>query len=306
MLKQKIVSIMVFVLAVLFLTGSALPLHGGSHTFVITGYFIGQDGVQHGFIFDWGTKTWHLLDAPGSASTQPYGVNDSRVVVGYTIPNQQAFEVDKSDYNENNFVFYSWPGATTSNIMDINNNGVKCGWMNIPGGYGDGFYMDGAGIHWVQYPDTYLPGPVEGTVCCGINDFNDIAGYYITGYGPDACTGFVYSNGLYRSISFYGMETFCYDINNRGEIAGSYFDRFSGTTGGFACLLGGGMVEIQFPGSYYTKCYGINDAGLIVGVYRDENHKMRGFITNGRSRYRGIRYPGSIETVVTGISNNIL
>ena len=50
-----------------------------------------------------------------------------------------------------------------------------------------------------------------------------IVGWYITSAGPDA--GFLYTGGTLTTVAFPGaMSTYCFGVNNQGEVTGRYYD----------------------------------------------------------------------------------
>jgi uncharacterized membrane protein len=64
-------------------------------------------------------------------------------------------------------------------------------------------------------------------------------------------------------------------INNRGEIVGLY--PMSGFFHGFL-LSGGKYTTIDFPGTTFTQCTGINNMGLVTGFYVENNGSTHGFL----------------------------
>ena len=64
------------------------------------------------------------------------------------------------------------------------------------------------------------------------------------------------------------------DINDADDVVGSYFDT---KTHGFV-LSGGVLTTLDIPGSDFVRALGINDAGDIVGFYRDAADVAHGFL----------------------------
>ncbi|MDI1264899.1 MAG: Ig-like domain-containing protein [bacterium] len=86
----------------------------------------------------------------------------------------------------------------------------------------------------------------------------------------------------FQSIGPAGANAYAYDINDLGQIVGTY------DLGGFFSYgflySGGTYTTISVPDAYYTNVFGINNAGDIVGAYADNtsNHYMHGFLySNG-------------------------
>jgi len=100
--------------------------------------------------------------------------------------------------------------------------------------------------------------------------------------------------------------TFIFDINNRGQMVGGYFDPPLKIQHGFF-TDGKTFTTIDFPGSSITWLNGINDLGQMVGGYFDDaTQGWRGFLTDGTTfvvlDFPNIpgQHPG---TFLTGIDN---
>lgn len=96
-------------------------------------------------------------------------------------------------------------------------------------------------------------------------------------------------------------STTLYDINNTGEIVGTYrHPDFSGTRS--FLFSEGSFVQIHVPGSDDTHAYGINDAGEIVGTY-SLSGMQRGFLYS-EGGFFTIHDPNADWTLAHGINND--
>lgn len=197
------------------------------------------------------------------------------------------------------FTYFDYPDARTGCTYPtgINNAGT------IVGTYKDAatlinksFTMNGTTHASVDFPGA-KPG---GTYVQGINDAGTIVGNALD-------HGFTLSGGIYQY--YYNHPEYWkvmpYGINNAGSIVGQYY--LYGSWPGFS-LIGGNWTSVEFPGSarwglYYgvvAQC--INDAGMIVGWYRDADLAVHGFTLNGTT-YTSVDYLGATSTYLTGINN---
>jgi hypothetical protein len=91
---------------------------------------------------------------------------------------------------------------------------------------------------------------------------------------------FVYRKGRYTPLSAIPGATtgsIHFDINNRGEVAGSFFDAGPGDDGlpqpgsvhGFVKDRRGKVTTFDVPGAATTTGWGINNRGQVVGLYTD-------------------------------------
>jgi hypothetical protein len=97
------------------------------------------------------------------------------------------------------------------------------------------------------------------------------------------------------------------DINDRGRIAGFYSDEagnyrsfLRGRRGGFTPIVN---PRASGPSPYGsgTAVYGINDRGVMVGVYA-AGGTIHGFIRDRHGEFRTVDYPGAAETVLSEIN----
>jgi hypothetical protein len=111
---------------------------------------------------------------------------------------------------------------------------------------------------------------------------NDFAGFYSTNLVN--YQGFFYRNGVFQSLSDPSRTdgtTFILDMNTAGTLVGFSEDSQGTNTRGVLRRAGCGSIEeFNVPGALESAPVGINDAGEIVGTYRDATG-WHGFIYDG-------------------------
>jgi probable HAF family extracellular repeat protein len=80
-----------------------------------------------------------------------------------------------------------------------------------------------------------------------------------------------------RSTSPAALATTAYDINNRGQIAGTYADT-GGRIRGYLRSQNGDYTGIDAPGASLTFPFGVNNRGKVLGYYLDGNLVRHGFL----------------------------
>ena len=121
----------------------------------IVGYYIGLDGITHGYMRDSDGTLTYPIDVAGSAGTILFGNNDANWVVGrYT----DAAGVSHGLFftTPDDIVTFDYPGATYTSLNGINRQEFICG-----------YYLDAAGIFhgiWAKVnhrasskPNTNIP-----------------------------------------------------------------------------------------------------------------------------------------------------
>jgi uncharacterized membrane protein len=108
---------------------------------------------------------------------------------------------------------------------------------------------------------------------------------------------------LYATIDIPGgISTVALDINNAGDIVGSYIA--AGRTRGYVLDRNGHLHWIDFPGAVFTRPAGINARGDIVGTYRlptDPANVRHGFVLS-EGQFTTIEPPGAVFTNPLGIN----
>jgi hypothetical protein len=138
----------------------------------------------------------------------------------------------------------------------------------------------GLGTNWIWDGKNYsfytVPGAVNGAFAGGINNRDQVTGYYVDGSGLPQ--GFVKDGPNFTTIDAPGaIYTLAQGINNQGAVAGAYLDA-SGNHG-FIWLKGKFVtVDVNIPGSLGTGWYYVNDHGDLAGVYMDASQEFRAVI----------------------------
>src|SRR5689334_14821499 len=87
-----------------------------------------------------------------------------------------------------------------------------------------------------------------------------------------------------------GHNSYANALNNRGEVAGRYFDS-NGHAHGFI-YNNGAYVSITAPGAVETYADAINDKGEVAGYYRDSSDHSHGYTYNNGHLFT-INAPGA-------------
>ena len=98
------------------------------------------------------------------------------------------------------------------------------------------------------------------------------------------------------------VKSWAFSINNRGEIAGAYFDT-AGSYHGYVFHRDGGIVEpIEYPGGINTQAFGINDLDSVIGVYNDSAGNPHAFVRRD-GVYRNVDIAGGLPTLPLSIND---
>jgi YVTN family beta-propeller protein len=193
------------------------------------------------------------------------------------------------------FITIDYPGATETNVREINNNGVMVGRYLDSQQIIHGFVLQSGAFTAINFP-----GAVN-TAIWGINDNGDLVGRYDNG-GKTASHGFLLRNGVYTTIDPPNSTyTFALGINNAGQIVG-FWDDPEGKEHGF--LLNAGVYStIDFPDAVFTDVFKANDVGAMAGIYGDSSGKDHGFILQNGT-FTSVDYPDAFFTDAYGINDN--
>jgi hypothetical protein len=262
--------------------------------------------------------------------TIPTAVNDSGTIVGWFgnpvsgLPAGNGFIDLNGTYTQMSAPAFNGSTPPGMVVDGINDSGT------IVGTYTDGSqpivgFIDTNGTYsFVAIPTP--PGsnnPYYPTELTGISNNGIIVGHY-SSVGGSPIAGFVDNNGTLTTVStpWSGTGAFLTGVNNSGVVVGNGFPARTllevddNTLGGDAFVDNNGVfTQIIDPNAYSvsgpnqptpwdaTLVTGINDNGVIVGTYYDNNQDHHGFIYFNGS-YATVNYPGSTETFINGIDDN--
>ncbi len=235
------------------------------------------------------------IDVVDATSTRVTSINDRGTVGGTFI---DAAGVSHGFlYDGVKFTTLDFPGAFSTEVRGLNDRGLVVGQYvefvgGLPGFIDHGFVYDGSTFKTID-----APGDLR-THVYGVNDVGTIVGCVTQGrFGTVGCSGFSYDNGAFSFFEVPGTDDFTIPlaINDGGLIVGS------SALGGFA-YDGLSFATFNFPGGLFTEAHGVNDAGIIVGRYNDDEG-IHGFSYDGMT-FTTVDVPGAFRTVVEGVNDS--
>lgn len=250
----------------------------------IVGFYVENNGRQHGFLYDGSGYT--TLDPPRSIGSDARGISGTNIVGTYYAIEDgwHGFLYDGSSYTT-----LDPPGSLNSWAAEISGTSIVGYYRS--GGDTHGFLYDGSSYITIDPPGSQATYP------------NGISGGIIVGTYVDNDTshGFLYDGARFTTIdapnSVLGTS-----INGISgiNIIGGYYDSV-GFPHGFL-YDGASFTTLDPPGSFYSYANGISGTS-IVGTYRDSDGQ-HGFLYDGASYTTLLDPPGSQYTVPVRISDN--
>ncbi|MGA2929015.1 MAG: hypothetical protein ABSG43_24110 [Solirubrobacteraceae bacterium] len=185
--------------------------------------------------------SFHTVNFPSGASSSPpvnqlLGVNNSDIAVGFY--NDAAGASHGYTYNikRNRFHPVTIAGATSVTAAAINNRGDIAGFDSTGSGILGFLRRAGGSLTTLAYPGATL------TEALGVNDLDEVVGYYETAGSLAPMHGFTWTprNGFETVNDPKGIDTTTVNgVNDRGQLVGFYVDS-TGNTDGMLATPGGG------------------------------------------------------------------
>ena len=144
------------------------------------------------------------------------------------------------------------------------------------------------------------------TSAFGINNLGVIVGNFVTVDGN--FDGFLFKRGSFTDIAVPGASPddrgALEAVNDAGLAVGDFIDPNSGIQHMFVRQPRGeiSVLADAASGALLTEGRGINNRGIIVGVYHDAEDNRHGFILHD-GVYNRYDYPGALRTLLTGIDD---
>ena len=234
------------------------------------------------------------IDYPGASATAAYGINNAGDVVGYytgegNLNHGFLFSGGK-------FTSIDYPGARQTWARGINARG------DIVGNWGDGTRNFGFLLRQGVYTLVDCPGSIS-SWATDINSAGDIAGIHWRAVYP--AQGFMLSGGAcslseYRPESASTNMTMYFGINDAGVLVGHWGSRAAI----YAIALNKGtFTQFAHGGGNGAEALGINNAGDMVGDYRDGDLGLHGFLLKN-GRFTAVDVPGARSTTAFKINNS--
>ena len=243
----------------------------------IVGRYDDANGVTHGFLLHKGVFT--SIDVPNASFTAARAINARGDIAG------RIHDANGNDHgfllHDGHFTQIDYPGAAATVGRGINNAGDVTGNHTNSAGTESGFILHDGQFKNVRVPDS-------GSTDVWMAQDNGRVMVGDAAMRPDfGLHGYVrHGPGDFQLIDFPGTTVPCTAprwINERGDIVGlfAYINTVDDCyaeppTHGFL-LRQGEYTAIDFPGSTSTTVFGINDDGVMVGLFSDKKGHTHGF-----------------------------
>jgi hypothetical protein len=208
---------------------------------------------------------------PNSMMTQVVGINNTGITVGFYVDQNNNthgfYDVDgQSSAVQGQFNTVDFPGSIFNQLLGANDKGQASGYYSMSQ---NNSTPDTPYVYDEQgqvFQVIVIPGATGGAQATGINNSQQVSGFYIDGNGVNH--GFLLNFGQLVTLDAPGsIFTQALGLNNNGQVVGQYMDSQENTHG-FVWTAQNGFTTIDDPNGIGTTIVnGINDAGVLVGFY---------------------------------------
>lgn len=243
---------------------SVTVAEGINNAGTIVGHYNLIQGGAHAFIYSGGVCT--TIDVPNATNTEAMAINDAGTVSGFYTDTNGFFHGFLRS-SGGTLTVLDFPTITSNTLsFDINSGGTSI----TEDVNGTVFLHSGS-----TFTQVMMSHPLTTYLKLGINDaLNVIVGTVGSSQNP-GCFIDAYPSGASTPFSVPGSTlTHCFDINNAGTIAGTYF-----TADGlqFAFVRAGTTIR-TLPNLTGASANGLNDMGQVVGSFTTNSGATAAFI----------------------------
>jgi hypothetical protein len=256
-------------------TGTQAFVRGINARGDILGNYAATNGKSYDFLIRNGV--FSKIKYPDGIAARAWALNAHGDIVGF---------LDDADgrhgflFHDGNITKIDFPGADFTRAIGINNAG------DITGGYAAEGKRFGFILRDGIFRKVHIPG--EGPRV-GVLDVDDSGGVMVGEVvlkSDSSDHPFIKRQGHVQFIDPPGTNFACgfaFGINQREEVAGFFAivdnaDECNAGPPTHGYVLRDGVYDIiDFPGSQSTSVNGINDAGVVVGVFTDKGGDVHGF-----------------------------
>jgi len=237
-------------------TATETDSYGVNNSGVIAGDYVDSTSVQHGMVLA-GKKLTTVDNKNCSTAMAFYAINSTGTAVGWCNGSTGAIAFT---WTKGKFKTIAFPKATQTQATGINDKGDVAGLYFDSTSVQHGFVKKGS-----KYKSIDVTGDTS-AAAYGINNAGVACVYALNSTGYDS---FLYNGKTFKKISdpnAGSSGTVCHAPNNKGDVAGTYFDA-NGFATGFL-YHGGKYFDVKDPkASNSTRNDGINDKLEMVGRY---------------------------------------
>ncbi|HEY3135438.1 MAG TPA: hypothetical protein VGL29_05250 [Blastocatellia bacterium] len=265
--------------------------------------------VDDGFVPNpYADKAYTSIDYPGAVLTSAFGINNKGNIVGFfqdASKNSHGFFYNRVT---SSFASIDYPNpvcTTGTDARGINKRGDIIGACtdNANNFYGyvltaDGFSPVQAPGHLSTIPQGISP---DGRIVGCVHDTNSTTTMF--GMSLDS-GGFNFFGGKFGGLDGNGFMN--NGVTKGGRIVVGWFtDTSVSPSRARAYIVRRGVaMAFDYPNAALTQAWDVSAEGDVVGVYRDADGRIHGFLRSADAEFASIDFPGATLTRAFGINSN--
>jgi len=261
--------------------------------------------VDDGFVINpLADKAYTGIDYPGALLTSAFGINNSGNIVGFyqdANHNSHGFFYNRVT---SSFASIDYPNPVCTSGTDargINNRGDIIGACTDNANNFYGYLLTAEGFSPVQAPGhrSTIPQRIspKGTIVGCIHDQNTSTTMF--GMSLDS-GGFNFFGGTFGGLDGNGFMN--NGVTKGGRIvAGLFMDTSLNRTRAYI-VRRGVATSFDYPNAALTQAWDVNAEGDVVGVYRDTDGRIHGYLRSADGEFTSIDFPGATLTRAFGIN----
>ena len=203
----------------------------------------------------------------GAQGTQVLGINNTNFTVGFYVDKNGKTHGFERNPNTNLYAAIGFPGTVFNQLLGVNDHGQASGYYSnsINNSTPDFPYIYDIGGQVFEV--LYIPGAVGGAQATGINNTQQVCGFYVDKAGKNH--GFFLNFGALTTLDFPGSTfTQALGLNNVNEVVGSYQDNAGASHGFVYNTVTKKYQAVDDPnGIGTTVVNGTNDKHQLVGFW---------------------------------------
>jgi len=161
-------------------TPSVNQLLGINDSNIAVGFYNDANNNSHGYAYNANNARLLPVNIPGAVSDAVTGVSNNNIICGFFTKTDAKTDGFLRALSGGTPIEFHVPGFTTTQFLGVNASGIAVGFFIGSDKFPHGVVYNASNGKWMELDDKY---GAQGTTLNGINDKNQIVGFYVDAAG---------------------------------------------------------------------------------------------------------------------------